>query len=385
MAAERRTGRLSVRLDATPLIGNRTGVGVFCEGVLSALAARDDVEVAAFAVTWRRRHWLHDLLPPGVRAQQRSMPARPLHHAWARSDRPPIEWFIGKADVVHGTNFVVPPTRGALRVVTVHDLTTVRFPELCDTPTLRFPALVARAVADGAWVHTPSQFVADECIEQFGVDPSRVRAVHSGIPVLPPADLSAPLPIELPPGCDRYLLAIGTAEPRKDFPGLVRAFDRLAGTHRGVALVIVGQDGWGAAALGQAIAEARFSGRIARVGWLDDAGVARLYAGAIALVFPSVYEGFGFPPLQAMAAGVPVVATATGAVPEIVGDAAELATPGDPDALRDAIVRILDDEARRADLVVRGTLRATQFDWSRTAAGLVELYRDALSQEHFVR
>ena len=103
-----------------------------------------------------------------------AMPARPLHLAWRHLEQPPVEWFVGRADVVHGTNFVVPPTRRAARVVTVHDLTTVRFPEMCDEPTLRFPALIRRAVAQGAWVHTPSQYVADEVVAELGVDKTRV-------------------------------------------------------------------------------------------------------------------------------------------------------------------------------------------------------------------
>ncbi len=117
------------------------------------------------------------------------MPARPLHLAWAHLPGPAVEWFVGPVDVVHGTNFVVPPTRRAARVVTVHDLTTVRYPELCDRSTLGFPRMVRRAVSDGAWVHTPSQFVADEVVAEFGVDPGRVRVVYHG--VAPRAPLSA--------------------------------------------------------------------------------------------------------------------------------------------------------------------------------------------------
>ncbi len=169
-------------IDATPLLGTRTGVGRFCEGALGALATEPGLEVEAFAVTWRRRRRLPPLVPARVDVHQRAMPARPLHLAWAHLGGPVVEWFVGPADVVHGTNFVVPPTRRAARVVTVHDLTTVRFPELCDRSTLGFPRMVRRAVADGAWVHTPSRFVADEVVAELGVDPARVRVVYHGVP-----------------------------------------------------------------------------------------------------------------------------------------------------------------------------------------------------------
>ncbi len=175
---------LVVALDATPLLGVPTGVGVFCREALGALSAAGELQVEAFAISWRRRHMLESRAPEGVRTVGRAMPARPLHLAWRHSDLPPVEWFLGRCDVVHGTNFVVPPTRRAASVVTVHDLTTLRFPEMCDAPTLRFPALIRRAVARGAWVHTPSRYVADEVVAELGVDPDRVRAVHHGTPTV---------------------------------------------------------------------------------------------------------------------------------------------------------------------------------------------------------
>jgi len=116
---------VSVGFDATPLLGRPTGVGAFCAGALGGLAALPSVDVSAFAVTWRRRHEMAGLVPPGVPSRHRAMPARPLHAAWARTSFPPVEWFIGRRDVVHGSNFVVPPSRSAARVVTVHDLTVV--------------------------------------------------------------------------------------------------------------------------------------------------------------------------------------------------------------------------------------------------------------------
>ena len=136
-------------------------------------------------MSWRRRGLIAAHLPAGVAAHQRPMPARPLHALWARWDLPRLEWFVGAADVVHGTNFVVPPAGRAATVVSVHDLTPLHHPELCNEATLAYPGLIRRALGRGAWVHTDSAFVAGEVVDAFRAEPSRVRVVHPGVPDLP--------------------------------------------------------------------------------------------------------------------------------------------------------------------------------------------------------
>ncbi len=372
---------MTVALDATPLLGPTTGVAAFCAGALGGLAARADLDVSAFAISWRRRRGIVAKVPAGVSTRQRAMPDRPLRSAWSRSSFPPIEWFIGPQHVVHGTNFVVPPTRRASRVLTVHDLTVVRFPELCDRSTLGYPALIRRALGQGAWVHTDSEFVAAEVSETFGVEPERVRAVLPGVPPLgsdPGVRGTADTPpFALPDGTTRFVLAIGTVEPRKDYPALVEAFGSVGRAHPDVALVIVGADGWGAERLADAVRTSPVRDRILRPGYLDDAGLEATLRRASVLAFPSVYEGFGFPPLQAMAAGVPVVATAVGAIPEVVGDGALLVDGGKPEELAEALTHVLDGGPDIDALIARGQRRTAAFTWTKCAEGLDRLYRDA--------
>jgi glycosyltransferase involved in cell wall biosynthesis len=349
------------------------------------LAARPGVAVEAFAVSWRRRSMLAGRLPEGVAHRQRAMPARPLHMVWAHADAPPVEWFIGAADVVHGTNFVVPPTRRAAAVASVHDLTPLRHPELCDAATLAYPGLIRRALRRGAWVHADSGFVAGEVAEAFGADPGRVRVVHPGVPDLPRLDATEvedALRRLLPPGTGRYCLAVGTAEPRKDLPGLVRAFGEVAASQHDVSLVLAGPEGWGEDALAETVAASPARARIVRTGWLDDADLAALLARATVLAFPSLYEGFGFPPLQAMRAGVPVVATRAGSLPEVLGDGALLVEPRDADGLAGALERCLADESVRRGLVAAGTAWVSRFSWASCGDGLEQLYRDAAGDRH---
>jgi glycosyltransferase involved in cell wall biosynthesis len=370
---------LKVALDATPLLTTRAGVGEFCWRALQALAPRADLRVGAFAVSWRRRHGIRSQLPTGVAVLDRPMPARPLHWSWSYWPFPPIELFIGRTDVVHGTNFVVPPAWRAATVVTVHDLTPVHFPHLVEPATLAFPGLIKKALRRGAWVHTPSQFVAQEVIDVFGASPERVRVVHLGVvprPV-PAAGAQRAGWAGRPEWVQEYVVAVGTVEPRKDLPTLVRAFGAIARGRPGLALVIAGPDRWGSPQLDEAVAASVVRDQIVRLGWVEEDVRDALVAGARALAYPSLYEGFGFPPLEAMAAGTPVVTTRSGALPEVLGDAAYFVEVGDSDALAEALERLVDDDGLRQDLVRRGLQRAALYRWEACADGLAALYRDA--------
>ena len=175
----------------------------------------------------------------------------------------------------------------------------------------------------------------------------------------------------------QYVLAVGTVEPRKDLPSLVRAFGTFAKGYPSLALVHAGPDGWGSAQLEEAIAACPAGNQVVRLGWVDDRARDALMAGATVFAFPSLYEGFGLPPLQAMAAGTPVVATRCGALEEVLGDAARLVDVGDAGALATALEELLGDEAGRLELARRGLERAALYTWEACASGLAALYHDA--------
>jgi glycosyltransferase involved in cell wall biosynthesis len=357
--------------DVTSLLDRRTGVGAFTSELLTRVAQHDDIDVVGYSVSWRGRDRLSDLVPRGVEVATRPSAAQPLRQFWRRVNWPPITWWTGKVDVVHGPNFVVPPGGGAAELVTVHDLTFVRFPELCTSDTLQYPNLIRRALRRGAHVHAVSEFVASEVTDVFAVGADRVHVVPNGIDRAAPGNASAGHRVA---GSERYVLAVGTIEPRKDFPLLVDAFDMVAADIPDVRLVIAGQDGWGAEAFDAALARAHNRDRVVRTGWVDDQGRADLLAGASVFAYPSLYEGFGLPPLEAMAAGVPVVATRAGALPQVLGDAAAYVEPGDADGLAGAIATLLTDAAPRAALIDRGRTQAAQYSWDACAAGVVHLY-----------
>lgn len=368
-------GARRVAVDLTSQLSPLTGVGVMARELVARLARRDDLALTAFAVTWRGRGRLHDAVPAGVDVVDRPMAARPLHEAWRRADHPLIDHWVGRHDVVWGPNFVVPPTRAA-EVMTVHDLTPVRYPELANHFTLAFPGMIRRALGRGAWVHTPSEFVRAEVVDVFGAEPDRVVAIHHGAGTdrVEPGNPGRGRALA---GSNRFVLAVGTVEPRKDLPTLVRAFDIVARDDPDLRLVLAGADGWGAEALTAAVGAARHRTRIARLGRVDDRARVDLLAAAAVYAFPSLYEGFGLPPVEAMGAGVPVVASRAGALPEVCRDGADLVEAGDPDGLAAALARILGDDAHRATLVERGRRVAAGYDWTRASDRLAELFHAA--------
>jgi glycosyltransferase involved in cell wall biosynthesis len=367
---------LRVALDAGPLLGERTGVGQLTARLFEELARRPDVEVCGFVISRTGRRDVEALLPAGVTAGTSPLPARLAHASWARMPWPTVELWTGRVDVVHSPNFVAPPARAPV-IVSVHDVAFVHSPELCRPEAAALVPLLRRAIARGVVIHTGSDFVAAEIRDLFDLPAERVVRVYSGI---------AGSPITGDPkgghalvGGDRYVLALGTVEPRKGLPGLVRAFDALAADDPDVRLVVAGADGWGVEAYDAAVAAARHADRIVRLGYVGEQQRVDLLAGAGALAYPSLYEGFGHPPFEAMRAGVPVVTTRAGSLPEVVGDAALFVDVGDDDALAGALQRVLTDDALRADLVTRGRARVEQFPWSRATGDFVALYRRVAS------
>jgi glycosyltransferase involved in cell wall biosynthesis len=362
---------LRVAVDLTSLLTPQTGVGVFALETTRRLATREDLALTAFAVSWRGRRRLSSVVPSNVAVVERPMAARPLRELWKRVDHPRVDLWIGRHDVIWGPNYVVPPTRAA-SVVSVHDLTAVHFPELATADTLAYPRLIQRALDRGAWVQTSSSFVRDEVIEHFRVDPDRVVSIPLGVRPVAPGDAEAG---RLLAGGDRYVLAVGTVEPRKDLPTLVRAFDLVGDGDPDVRLVVAGQDGWGAEALDLALRGSRHRERIVRLGWVSDHEREALLRGASVYAYPSIYEGFGFPPLEAMSADVPVVTTETGSLPEVAGPGADLVPVGDVDALAASLARVLADDDHRRDLVTRGREVVARHSWDSTAERFAALLR----------
>jgi glycosyltransferase involved in cell wall biosynthesis len=344
-----------------------TGAGVACRGLVKGLSERGGIALSAYAVG-RGTTSPPVGLPEPVPYRGWPIPARVAFTTWRRLGLPRAEHLLGSPDVVHGTNFAVPPAQAAATVVTVNDLTSIRFPEMCDRASLAYPGLVRDAFCRGALVHVPSSFTRDEVVDLLAIPAERVRVVNWALYPVPPIAVS--------PASD-YLLAVGTIEPRKGYLSLVEAFAEVAEGHRSLRLLIAGAEGWGSELLTKSVDRLGLGERVQRLGYVDDSRRLSLMGGALALVYPSLYEGFGFPPLEAMTLGLPVVASRAGSIPEVVADAALLAEPGDPASLAAAITKVLEDSELRRSLAERGRERARLFTLQRCAAEMEDLYRHA--------
>jgi glycosyltransferase involved in cell wall biosynthesis len=369
-----------IGLDGTPLLGPRTGVGRYTGELLAELASgapRAGDRVTATAFTVRGVGDLRSAVPPGVDVRSRPVPARLLRASWLRAEVPPVSWLAGRVDVFHATNFVLPPVGRAAGVVTVHDLSFLRTRGSVGAASRAYRELVPRSIRRAEVVLTPSQAVADEVLAEYGLDPGRVTATALGVssawteagdpePASPSRD-------GLP---DDYIVAVGTLEPRKNLQTLVDAFDRLLRSDPDAPdLVLVGPPGWGSA-----LDLARLpTGRVHLTGFLQDDDLRRTVAGSRGLAFPSLYEGFGLPPLEALACGRPVVVSDLPVMREVLGEQATYVPVGDVDALAGALQRLPARADDAPGAVAARRQHAAAFTWARCAGLTRRAYETALS------
>ncbi len=359
-------------MDVTALLGSTTGVGQMVKQLTERLPRYPSLELTGLVASWRGRGRLGDVVPPGWIVKPLPLPARVTHAGWRRFDRPRLRGF----DLVHGPNYIVPPTDGAARLVTVHDLTAWRFPELVDLHSQHYPQHLKRAVAEGADVHAVSSFVADEIEAELGIDRDRIHVIRNGYAPIAAGDGARGRSLIGAP----YVLAIGTVEPRKDYVSLVRAMASVWPILPEVKLVIAGAEGWGSDQLDDVIEELGVGSNIRRLGYVSDPVKADLLMGSELLAYPSIYEGFGLPILEAMGAGVPVVSTSAGAIPEIAGRAAVLVEPRDPSALAGALLSVLEDDELRAKLAAAGRRQVVGYSWDKAAEEMIKTYHQLLDR-----
>ena len=357
---------VGVAFDVGPLAGRLTGIGAGVAALRSVLATDDRVSLLPYLLSWRAE--------PGPDVTRLPVPAAVAHRLWSRLDHPQVDRWLDGAAVIHGTNYVVPPSK-LPRLVSVYDCWFLRQSAHAQPAVHRAGHVLRRAVTAGAVVHASS--VATEQALRELLPGAVVRTVHLGPLVLPPAPTTAPIAL----GGAPFILALGTLERRKNLPLLVAAFGAVAARHAEVQLVLAGSEGDDAPAVHRAVDALgpQLAPRVAFTGRVDEATRSWLLHHAAVLAYPSLDEGFGFPLLDAMQAGVPVVASTAGSIPEVAGDAALLSTPDDGDALAANLELALTSHSVRDHLVTAGARQWQRFSWQRCADEMVSLYHDVVA------
>lgn len=349
----------------------QTGTEGYSRELISALLRR--------SAGYRYRLYLDRRPPPDFPAPELAeRRVIPLPRAWTHL-RLATELLRDRPDLLFVPAHVIPFVCPVPAVVTIHDVGYLWFRSaytpltwaLLHIGTLQNTRAARRIVVD-------SLATARDLIDHFGVEPGRIRVAYLGAPAV--ADVQPDPELirryHLPA---RYFLFVGTLQPRKNLDRLLRAFARLVkGDRSAVGLVLAGQPGVGAGALRQRAAALGLTERVTWLSYVPPEQLAQLYAGAIALVFPSLHEGFGRPVLEAMAWGTAVIASNLSSLPEVVGPAGLLVDPYDVDGLSRAMAELLDDAQLRQRLIVAGRDRVAQFTWDRCAASVEATFRDAV-------
>lgn len=366
---------MRVAYDATAAATQTAGVGRYTRELLRELVAldpADDFQVVA-AADRSRAHALMAALPPGATRELRRLPGGYglATRVWQRLRLPiPVDVFTQPFDVYHATDFVAPPSARPI-ITTIHDVSYLLVPELGDARLIGYLRdAVPRTLARSSRIITVSAAVAAEVAAAYPETRDRLVAIPNGVRLQKPPDC----------GCQATrpsVLIVGTVEPRKNHLAVLRAMRIVRERIRDAELTIVGRAGWRSDEIVEAIQRAEREGWARWLPAADDAELARAYVGAAVVVYPSWYEGFGLPVLEAMSYGIPVVTSDIPALREAAGDAALFANPADAEEIADRIETSLTDTTIRADLSDRGLLRVSGYSWRDAAMQTRRVYGQA--------
>ncbi len=369
---------MRVALDAYPLFGPRTGVGTYVHHLITALVELPGApEVVLPTISLRTSGRAPAIA--GTTGHHVRLPFRAVQHLWDRGGFPPAEWVLGAADVFHATNFVAPPLRRTPLVTTIHDLSHERFPDDVDARVARYRRWVPDAIRRSQGIITHATSTADDIAAFYGIPRDRVAAIHLGVDASWAGATPAPESWLAARGIPhRYLLFVGSPTDRKNIALLLRAHSAARASDDAVPPLVLA----GPPPDPRALIDRVDATDVVVAGYLEGKELRSLVAGATALAYPSRYEGFGMPVLEALATGIAVVASDIPVHREISGGHAHLVDLTGPDVadrvdrLRDALTAVSADRPT-ADVVRARRAWATAFTWARTAAETLAVYEAA--------
>ena len=378
---------MRVLLDVSAVPARPVGAGVYTIAMARGIGARPDADLHLVTRRGDTARWRE--YAPTAEVHPLAPNRRPTRLAWEQAAGHRVARAV-RPDVWHAPHYTMPLRSSVPTVVAMHDLTFFDHPEWHErSKVIYFRRMIAAAARRADVIVTGSHDAADGLRARFRIG-GEIIVVHHGVDhsrFAPAGDDASPTSPDATTdwaalsrhGIARPFIAFAsTIEPRKDVPTLVRAFARIAAAHPGLQLVVAGGDGWGIAQARAAIETSGVTTRVLRPGYLDDATLAALFRRAEVVAYPSLVEGFGMPALEALASGAPLVTTSGSALEEVVGDAALLVPPADPEALARALATVLDDAAVAARLRAAGPARAATFTWERSIDAHLDAYRRAV-------
>jgi glycosyltransferase involved in cell wall biosynthesis len=372
---------MRVGFDVRPFLKEETGVGVYFKNLLFSLAKIDrDSEYYLFSSSWKDRFDARKV-PPFVRKSFKDFryPVKMVNFLWSKLSWPSMDLFFKtKLDLVHSPTPLVLPSHGK-KIVTVYDLCFLEYPHLSDDESRHvFSSRIEQSLHRADGIITISHFSQEQILKRFSIDKGKIHVIHLGIDhnfwssVTLEETERIKSKLNLP---SSYLLFVGAQEPRKNIGRLIEALKIVHSKYREIPLVLVGGQGKDSAFVKDRIKTCDLKQGVCMTGYLNDLELRSVYRMATAFIFPSLCEGFGLPLLEAMASGIPAVASHAPALPEICQDAALFFDPEQPEDMAEVIMRVLKDADLREDLIKKGEKRVLDFSWESTAKKTLSIYR----------
>ncbi len=367
---------MKICIDIQSAVAQHAGVGRYTDQLVRSLIQYDgNDELSLFCFDFKNKGTPFD--SEKIKQQKiKYIPGRAAQLAWKTIKWPPFNYFAGKHDIYHFPNFFLPPLTHGKSVVTIHDMSFMRYPEFAETKNLQFLTKHIKTTAERAdAIITDSKFSADEICELMKIDTSKLFPIHLGINsnfCKPPAETQQKtvkrLKLEKP-----YIVTVGTVEPRKNIPFMIKVFEQIK-NYDG-ELVIAGMLGWKCEDILNTIKTSPAANRIRYISYVEDCDLNTLYGGADCFITTSFYEGFGFPPLEAMACGTPVISSSGGSLAEVLCSGACIIDNFDIEEWTAALTKLLTDSTYQTQLKEQAPIHAAKFNWKHTAEKTMEVYK----------
>jgi len=381
---------LKVVVDATPIRHNPSGIGLYAFNLINSLNDLQTQEDFQLGISYQPslKNWMFgNLVAPEKFKDYSNLYLLPIpvtiSNLLAKYRNPIIpylERFLGQPDLVHGTDNVVYPCQNSLKVMTIFDLTFIKYPAYASSIVRTYSSRVKQCLKWTDLVITISQSSKNDIVEYLGIDPNCIYVTYLASRY-GAGYLSSEFTQKLQYTIDYdftkpYILFVSTIEPRKNINNLILAFNLLK-NHAQIEhqLILIGKKGWNYQPIFAAIESSPWKQDIHHLDYLSDELVALFYSKADAFVYPSHYEGFGLPVLEAMTLGTPVITSNTSSLPEVVGDAALMVDPNSPCQIAEAILRVIGDSSLRDELIQKGKERGKLFSWEKTARETLKAYK----------